>query len=1150
MLSRFRACFLPFLLILMASGPWPSAVAQEGPALGEESTLTIDFLEERADAVQADPALTDAARTRLRDLYDQAIAELRRAEDLAGSARFYEQQRQTASEDLAKIQQELKKLSATKVEVEPKKDSTVSDLDSGHIQAQVDLVDYESQLQQHKDEDARRTERRRQIPEEIAKKRAQLTALQPQAPAPGAAAAESEATSYLLQAQREALGNEIEALLNELLSYEARKRVLPRKIDLAALQVRQQEERVQDWLDLANRARQREARLAAEEAEETLIGASKEGTQVRAIAEQVASDNAKAVAERTETGGIVERIEDTQSRLAELQTRQSKLSDAYKELQTQTNQAESRQAMLTEPLGRVLRKRRQELPDERLFRKAARRTDRLLAETEARIVDLQSDRNALADIDGLVDDDIGEADLQDDQQRQDMRSVLVPLYESKRESVQALLEDYRVYAGLLATLSEAQRRLANLAEEMRSYIDERVLWIRSGGRVAPHDLRGIADGVQWLFSPTAWRDLLVGLRADFTTAPQAYLMPSLLVLVLIALRRRMRRRVATLEKAAAKRTCESIIPTLEALVHATLLPLPGILVAVVLAWRISVAEGVTAHGLAVGAGVWALAVIAATVAFPRQVLRRHGLGPVHFGWPEAACMRLRRSILTVGVSLAPIAFLVAALNASTSTEHVQIAARDFYLLGLAILAVTAYPCIRPSRGALWEVLAQNSLSPIRRSTRVLTAVQWAVMLSLFVAAAWGYYYTAQRLTGQLHLSFVFALLVYLVHSVALRWLLTSRRHLAITQARQRREQLKKEGAETGEETSPEAPQIDLAQVDTQTRRLLRSAMVLALVLGLWGIWSAEVPALGIFDSMELWHVSETVTKQVPNDAGEMQDVTETVLVPITWGNLFLAVFIGIIGIVLTQNIPGLLEIVLSRRLKLAHGERVAVTTIARYVITATAIVMSFNAIGIGWGKVQWLVAALSLGLGFGLQEIFANFVSGIILLFERPIRVGDTVTIGDISGNVTRIQIRATTITDWDRKELIVPNREFITGQLINWSLSDAVLRAVISVGVDYDSDVQLVEDTLYRLASENPHVLSDPAPSVYFKNFGDSTLDFDLRVYCGSIDSFLPVRHELHKAITNAFREAGITIAFPQRDLHIINSGGLKDALQPPAAE
>ena len=177
---------------------------------------------------------------------------------------------------------------------------------------------------------------------------------------------------------------------------------------------------------------------------------------------------------------------------------------------------------------------------------------------------------------------------------------------------------------------------------------------------------------------------------------------------------------------------------------------------------------------------------------------------------------------------------------------------------------------------------------------------------------------------------------------------------------------------------------------------------------------------------------------------------------------------------------------------------------------------------------------MTVGLGFGLQEIFANFVSGLIILFEQPIRVDDVVTIGEVTGKVSKIRIRATTIRRWDQRELVVPNKEFITGRLINWTLSDNVLRREFIVGIAYGSDIEKAEKILYEVARANPLVLADPAPVVIFKNFGDSSLEFELRVYISGIDNYVPVWHDINCKIDTQFRKAGIEIAFPQHDLHI----------------
>jgi len=169
-----------------------------------------------------------------------------------------------------------------------------------------------------------------------------------------------------------------------------------------------------------------------------------------------------------------------------------------------------------------------------------------------------------------------------------------------------------------------------------------------------------------------------------------------------------------------------------------------------------------------------------------------------------------------------------------------------------------------------------------------------------------------------------------------------------------------------------------------------------------------------------------------------------------------------------------------------------------------------------------------------LQEIFANFVSGLIILFERPVRVGDIVTVDEVTGVISRIHMRATTITNWDRKEFIVPNKDFITGRLLNWTLSDQVNRVVINVSVVYGSDTRLAQEILLRLAREHPLVLDDPPPAAGLEEFGTSSLNFVLRCYLPTLENRLTVIHDLHVGIDRALREAGIEIAFPQQDVHI----------------
>ncbi|WP_461055563.1 mechanosensitive ion channel domain-containing protein, partial [Staphylococcus aureus] len=176
---------------------------------------------------------------------------------------------------------------------------------------------------------------------------------------------------------------------------------------------------------------------------------------------------------------------------------------------------------------------------------------------------------------------------------------------------------------------------------------------------------------------------------------------------------------------------------------------------------------------------------------------------------------------------------------------------------------------------------------------------------------------------------------------------------------------------------------------------------------------------------------------------------------------------------------------------------------------------------------------------FGLQEIFGNFVSGLIILFERPVRIGDTVTIGSFSGTVSKIRIRATTITDFDRKEVIIPNKAFVTERLINWSLTDTTTRLVIRLGVAYGSDLEKVRKVLLKAATEHPRVMHEPMPEVFFTAFGASTLDHELRLYVRELRDRSRTVDELNRTIDQLCRENDINIAFNQLEVHLHNERG-----------
>jgi small-conductance mechanosensitive channel len=197
-------------------------------------------------------------------------------------------------------------------------------------------------------------------------------------------------------------------------------------------------------------------------------------------------------------------------------------------------------------------------------------------------------------------------------------------------------------------------------------------------------------------------------------------------------------------------------------------------------------------------------------------------------------------------------------------------------------------------------------------------------------------------------------------------------------------------------------------------------------------------------------------------------------------------------------------------------------------------VLALLALGFEFTKLTIVLSALGVGIGFGLQAVVNNFVSGLILLFERPVRVGDYIEIGGNWAEIQKIGLRATTVQTFDQADVIIPNADLITNQVTNWTLSNRRVRLIIQVGVAYGSDVALVMETLMACAKTSSNVAKTPEPQVLFLNFGESSLDFELRVWVLDAEERMKVKSELHQEIDRSFREANIEIAFPQRDLRL----------------
>jgi len=246
------------------------------------------------------------------------------------------------------------------------------------------------------------------------------------------------------------------------------------------------------------------------------------------------------------------------------------------------------------------------------------------------------------------------------------------------------------------------------------------------------------------------------------------------------------------------------------------------------------------------------------------------------------------------------------------------------------------------------------------------------------------------------------------------------------------------------------------------------------------------------------------------------------------------VFYG--SFILSSILGTVLDEAVFKRHEVERGVRASYRILIKYIFVFMGFLLALSVLGFELRNITIFGGALGIGIGFGLQNVVNNFVSGLILLFEQPVRVGDIVTVDGEWGEIKKIGLRASVVKRIDYTDLVVPNFIFTSSTIINWTLSDNFVRLTIPVGVAYGSDVPLVMKTLSEVADSITMVVKKPEPQVMFMNFGESSLDFELRVWITNVYERFRVLSELHQGIDRRFRDAGIVIAFPQRDLHLVD--------------
>jgi small-conductance mechanosensitive channel len=259
--------------------------------------------------------------------------------------------------------------------------------------------------------------------------------------------------------------------------------------------------------------------------------------------------------------------------------------------------------------------------------------------------------------------------------------------------------------------------------------------------------------------------------------------------------------------------------------------------------------------------------------------------------------------------------------------------------------------------------------------------------------------------------------------------------------------------------------------------------------------------------------------------------------PLTVMSILVGIVILLVFLLISRGLRKLLKTRLFDRYQLDEGIQLVILKLTHYLLVGLGVIIAVQSIGLNLTSLAVVFGLLSVGIGFGLQNVAANFVSGLIILFERPIKIGDRITIGDVWGDVVNISLRATLIRTIDNIAIIVPNSEFISSRVTNWSYRDPKVRVHIPVGVAYGSDVPLVISSLLEVAKNHPDVMEEPPPDIWFTEFANSSLNFELLVWTLDPKKRPEVISDLNKGIDDIFRKNKIQIPFPQRDLHIRSS-------------
>lgn len=934
-----------------------------------------------------------------------------------------------------------------------------------------------------------------------------------------------KASRWMLETKRLALRSEIGMLDQELLSLPMRIDLLEAGRDKYAFSVKQLTERVASAQKAVNQLRQIEAEKAKATAEK--IQHELEGKH--SLIQQLADQNSVLSDELSQLTAELEHV-------TRASNTAKKDNDRIK-VQFQDVRKKFDIGGFSRVHGRVLIEQQRQLPESGLFdKKAIARANRIseIGLQQLKYNEYYKELQNLPDYLKLLI----ASETVTEQGIKQIKDSLEKLAISRQKILKRLITLNNTYLQALSDFEFSDRALFSTVLDYKEFIAQRLLWLRSGPLPSLATLNEVPSQLAEFISPVHWRGVITALENQTINSP-ILILGLLIVVILIWKTRSMRNLLRETGKNVGRISRDSIASTFQALALTLLLAASWPLLLAIFAWQLSELVHATTLTSVISYALFLVSMRFFGLRVIRIYCEPHGLAISHFHMSKATVQKIHRELGWLMAVFLPSAFIFIVMFGFDLALSTGDAGRILVAIALVSLVVFFYRTTAPRQSLSSHEQMQNvDNSKGRRCWWQVLLVATPLLLAIFTVI--GYIYTVSFLTPKFVNTLWFILALVVVKKIVLRWLLLAQRRLALQAAIEERAaaRAKREAELSGEHivdsdaAEVEEPEIDFVALSQESRHLLNVALVLFGIFGFVMIWVDVFPAFGLLDEITLWNQTSMVS-------GEQQ------LIPVTLLDLGRACMIAFITVASAKYLPSLLEIIMLQQTSITAGSRYTVTTVTNYIIVATGVLSFFNILGVDWSKLQWLVAALGVGIGFGLQEIVANFISGIIILFERPIRIGDTVTIGDNDGVVVRIRIRATTIRNWDRKELLVPNKEFITGQLINWTLSEPTTRIVIPVGLAYGGDVELALKLMMDAAEEHSDIMLDPAPTVIFDEFGDNALSLKLRCFIPDTSYRLAIVTGLHKAINQKFNEAGLVIAFPQRDVHLNTNSPLDVCIQ-----